>query len=36
MTARSFTDALAIVLKEEGGYVDDGRDPGRGARRPRR
>ena len=28
MTARSFTDALAIVLKDEGGYVDDGRDPG--------
>jgi lysozyme family protein len=23
-----FTDALAVVLREEGGYVDDARDPG--------
>jgi lysozyme family protein len=25
---KTFTDALAIVLKEEGGFVDDARDPG--------
>ena len=26
--SHTFTDALAIVLKEEGGFVDDARDPG--------
>lgn len=25
---RTFHDALALVLREEGGYVDDARDPG--------
>lgn len=28
MATHSFTDALAILLKEEGGFVDDARDPG--------
>jgi len=28
MTTHTFTDALAIILKEEGGFVDDARDPG--------
>lgn len=28
MTVHGFSDALAIVLREEGGYVDDARDPG--------
>ena len=28
MTRHTFTDALTVVLKEEGGFVDDGRDPG--------
>jgi lysozyme family protein len=28
MTMRTFTDALAVVLREEGGFVHDARDPG--------
>jgi lysozyme family protein len=26
--AHTFTDALSVVLREEGGFVDDARDPG--------
>ena len=28
MTKHTFADALRVVLKEEGGFVDDSRDPG--------